>query len=674
MGAVKDYLEIEYEKGDKLFIPVDQLDMIQKYIGNEASAPKISRLASKEWVKAKAKVKASVDKIAEEIVLLYAKRSKIKGFEFSQDSDMQKNFEDSFPYEETVDQLASIAEIKKDMESNKVMDRLLCGDVGFGKTEVAMRAAFKAVVDNKQVAVLVPTTILAEQHYKNFIRRFEDFAVNIDMISRFRTPKQVKDTIERIKEGNLDIVIGTHKLLNNAIKFKDLGLLIIDEEQRFGVKHKEKLKELKTTVDVLTLSATPIPRTLNMSMTGVRDISLIETPPENRFPIQTYVIEYNEQVIYDAIVREKSRGGQVYFVYNNVEDIENMAGKIRKLVPEVRVDVAHGQMSERNLEDIMIHFMEGGADVLVCSTIIETGLDISNVNTIIIYDSDKLGLSQLYQLRGRVGKSNKIAYAYLTYRKDKVLTEVAEKRLKALKDFTELGSGFKIAMKDLEIRGAGNMMGKAQHGQMAAVGYDLYIRLLDEAVRKLLGKDDSYNQDTLVDIKIDAFIPAYYISDEVIKIQMYKKIAAIENKDDYMNVKAELEDRFSDIPDVVYSLMDIALLKARAKSIGILELRERALDVHINFVNKEAVLDGYIGLILDEYRDRIVIGKDEKPVLIFKNVAQDKTRIISRLSKLMSEFNEIKSIEDEVKKKEKDAKKDTEKDTKSSSMELNNND
>lgn len=641
-GSIKDYLEIEYAKGDKLFIPVDQLDMVQKYIGNEGEKPKISQMAGKEWQKARIKAKESVDKVAKEIVELYAKRSQIKGFEFSPDSDMQRNFEEDFPYEPTPDQIASIEEIKKDMESPLAMDRLLCGDVGYGKTEVAMRAAFKAVLDNKQVAVLVPTTILAEQHYKNFKRRFENFAVNIDMVNRFRTAKQVMESLRKLKEGNIDIIIGTHKLLGSSVHFKDLGLLIIDEEQRFGVKQKEKIKELKTNVDVLTLSATPIPRTLNMSMTGVRDISLIETPPENRLPIQTYVTEFNEQVVRDAILREVDRHGQVYFLYNKVEDIENMKGKMEKLVPEASFAIAHGQLPERQLEETMVNFLEGGADVLICSTIIETGLDIPNVNTLIVYDSDKMGLSQLYQLRGRVGRSNKIAYAYLTYRKDKVLTEVAEKRLRALKDFTELGSGFKIAMKDLEIRGAGNMMGKAQHGQMTAVGYDLYIRLLDEAVKKLTGRIDEVAPDTLIDIKIDAFIPSSYIKDEVIKIQMYKKIAAIENKDDYMSVKSEMEDRFSDIPDSVYNLMDIALLKSKAKSVGIIELRERANDVNIIFENREAFLDEYVGIIINNYKNRIHISEDTRPSFKFLYVAQDKTRIISRLSKLINEFIAIR--------------------------------
>lgn len=635
--AVKDYLEVAYTGNDRLFVPVDQLDMIQKYIGNESVAPKVSKLGGSEWVKAKKKVAQNVDKVAKEIVELYAKRSKIKGFEFSRDNTWQREFEDEFEYEETPDQLTTTSEIKRDMESPRVMDRLLCGDVGYGKTEVAMRAAFKAVLDSKQVAVLVPTTILAEQHYKNFKRRFEGFAVNVDMISRFRTPKRVKETLDSLRNGTLDIIIGTHKLLGKGVVFHDLGLLIIDEEQRFGVTHKEKLKELKTAVDVLTLSATPIPRTLNMSMTGIRDISLIETPPEDRFPIQTYVTEYNDQLIRDAILREKSRNGQTFFVYNRVESIERMAAHLKQLVPEAEFKVAHGQLSERELERVMLSFMDGEFDVLVCSTIIETGLDIQNVNTLIVHDSDKFGLSQLYQLRGRVGRTNRIAYAYLTYNKDKVLTEVAEKRLKALKDFTELGAGFKIAMRDLEIRGAGNMMGKAQHGQMAEVGYDLYIRMLDEAVRKLTGTDEGFHQDTLVDIKVDAYIPYEYIKDEVIKIQMYKKIAAIDDRDDYLAVKGEMEDRFSDIPDVVYNLMDIALLKAKAKKAGVQELRERPSDILITFVDRAAITDGYIGVLSTRYPNTSQLLNSELPQIVFRYKGS-KEQLIKSLSNLFDAF------------------------------------
>lgn len=634
-GALKDYLEISYDKQDRLFIPVDQLDLIQKYIGNEGSAPKVSRLGGQEWAKAKAKVRQNVDEVAEEIVKLYAERSQIKGYEFSKDTPWQREFEEEFRFDETPDQLTSIEEIKRDMESPRTMDRLLCGDVGFGKTEVAMRAAFKAVMDNKQVAVLVPTTILADQHYTNFRRRFEGFGLNIEMVSRFRTAAQTRDILRRLKEGNVDIIIGTHKLLSDKVVFKDLGFLIVDEEQRFGVKHKEKLKELKASVDVLTLSATPIPRTLNMSLTGIRDISLIETPPSDRYPIQTYVVEYNDQLIRDAILREKGRNGQCYFVYNQVRNIEAMAQYLKKLVPEAEFGIGHGQLTERELENVMVDFMEGRFDVLVCSTIIETGLDIQNANTIIIFDSDKMGLAQLYQLRGRVGRTNRIAYAYLTYRRDKVLTEVAEKRLRALKDFTELGSGFRIAMRDLEIRGAGNMMGKAQHGHMAAVGYDLYIRMLDEAVKKLTGQTTGTRPDTVVDIRLDAYIPTAYIADEVLKIQTYKKIAAIESQEDYFRVKEELEDRFSDIPDATYNLMDVAILRAKARALGISEIRDRGAYVNLRFASGQDFREEYLAVLLAKpYVGMVKLGKGDTPSLDFVYTGS-KEKLIRDLGKFL---------------------------------------
>ena len=532
-GHKRDYLDIVYDKGDKLYVPVDQLDLVQKYIGSEGKTPKVNKLGSAEWSKAKAKVRKSINEIAQDLVKLYATRATLKGYKYNKDTEWQRQFEDEFLFEETPDQLTSLEEIKKDMESDKPMDRLLCGDVGYGKTEVAIRAAFKAVMDGKQVAFLVPTTILAEQHYKNMIKRFSDFPVKIDMISRFRSAKEQKATIQAAKEGNVDILIGTHRLVSKDIVFKDLGLLIIDEEQRFGVAQKEKIKNLKKNVDVLTLSATPIPRTLHMSLTGARDISVIETPPEERYPIQTYVVEQNDQLVRDAVLREINRGGQVYYVYNRVDSIENMAKYLAELIPECKIGIIHGQMTERQLETEMVRFMNKDYDLLVCTTIIETGIDIPNVNTMIIHDSDKMGLSQLYQLRGRVGRSNRIAYAYFMYTKDKVLTEVAEKRLKALKDFTELGSGFKIAMRDLEIRGAGNMMGSAQHGHMAAIGYDLYCRMLEDTIKIIKGEIEKEPIETTVDLKVDAYIPGTYIEDEIQKIEVYKKIAAIESIDDY---------------------------------------------------------------------------------------------------------------------------------------------
>lgn len=634
-GHKRDYLDIVYDKGDKLYVPVDQLDLVQKYIGSEGKSPKVNKLGGSEWQKAKSKVKKSINEIAEDLVKLYAARASVKGYKYSKDTEWQMQFEDEFPFQETPDQLSSIEEIKKDMESDKPMDRLLCGDVGYGKTEVALRAAFKAVMEGKQVAFLVPTTILAEQHYKNMIKRFSDFPIKIDMISRFRTAKEQKSTLQSVKEGNVDILVGTHRLVSKDIVFKDLGLLIVDEEQRFGVAQKEKIKNLKKNVDVLTLSATPIPRTLHMSLTGVRDISVIETPPEERYPIQTYVVEQNDQLIRDAIMREIGRGGQVYFVYNRVEDIEKIANYIKNLVPESRVGIAHGQMTERQLEKEMLDFMANEYNVLVCTTIIETGIDIQNVNTIIIYDADKMGLSQLYQLRGRVGRSNRIAYAYLLYTKDKVLTEVAEKRLKALKDFTELGSGFKIAMRDLEIRGAGNMMGSAQHGHMAAIGYDLYCRMLEDTVKLIKGDIDKEPIETTVDLKVDAYIPSSYIEDEMQKIEVYKKIAAIESIDEYMDIKEELEDRYSDIPDPVYNLMDIAYIKSRAKLLSIEEIKESGNDVIFRFQAGDSDYEKIFKIIIEKYKDSIMLKFGEIPSFIFKLKDQKKENMLAFFKEML---------------------------------------
>ena len=643
-GIKKDYLELSYDSGDKLYVPVEQLDLVQKYIGSEGKAPKVNKLGGSEWAKAKAKVKKSIADIAEDLVKLYAMRSTLKGYTFSKDTVWQKQFEDEFPYEETPDQLTAIEEIKKDMESNKPMDRLLCGDVGYGKTEVAIRAAFKSVMDGKQVAFLVPTTILAEQHYNNFMKRYSDFPVNVDMISRFRSTTQQKATMKAVKEGNVDVLIGTHRILQKDIQFKDLGLLIIDEEQRFGVTHKEKIKDLRKNIDVLTLSATPIPRTLHMSLVGVRDISVIETPPEDRYPIQTYVVEFNEQLIRDAIMRELSRGGQVYFVYNRVESIKDMATFLSKLVPEARVGVAHGQMTERELETVVMEFTKNEYDILVSTTIIETGMDIQNVNTMIICDADKMGLSQLYQLRGRVGRSNRIAYAYLTYKKDKVLTEVAEKRLKAIKEFTELGSGFKIAMKDLEIRGAGNMMGSAQHGHMAAVGYDLYCRMLEDTISLIKGEIDNEPIETTVEIKVDAYIPGNYIRDEIQKIEVYKKIAAIDSLEDFMDVQEELEDRFSDIPMSVNNLMNIAYIRSVAKRIGIEEIKQRGKEVVFQFHGKQGLNEKLVGGILDNYSKSMTFKLGDKPRLSYRLDEEKSENIIEMLRKILEYMRSIVEI------------------------------
>lgn len=635
-GIKKDYLVLSYDSDDKLYVPVEQLDMVQRYIGSEGKAPKVNKLSSSEWIKAKNKVKKSIEEIAQELVKLYATRATIKGNKFSKDTIWQKQFEEEFPYEETADQLTSIEEIKKDMESDKVMDRLLCGDVGYGKTEVAIRAAFKAVMDGKQVAVLVPTTILAQQHYSNFKKRFSDFPVNVDMISRFRTPIQQKETLKAVKEGNVDIIIGTHRLIQKDLQFKDLALLVIDEEQRFGVAHKEKIKGFKKNVDVLTLSATPIPRTLHMSLVGVRDISVIETAPEERYPIQTYVVEYNDQLIRDAILRELGRDGQVYIVYNRVETIEEKAAYIAKLVPEARVAVAHGQMNERELEQVILGFMNKEFDILVATTIIETGMDIQNVNTMIIYDSDKMGLSQLYQLRGRVGRTNRIAYCYLTYTKDKVLTEVAEKRLKAIKDFTELGSGFKIALKDLEIRGAGSMMGSSQHGHMASVGYDLYCRMLEDTIKLIKGDMSDEPIDTVIDVKVDAYIPSKYIADEVQKIQVYKKIAAIGSLEDYLEIRDELEDRFSNIPQPVNNLMNIAYLKSIAKGLGIEEIKQIAFEIVFTFKSNERISSNAMQGLIKQFNKRIVfkIGS-QKPAFGYKLTNMKNEGLISELKEVL---------------------------------------
>ncbi|GFZ34175.1 transcription-repair-coupling factor [Clostridium zeae] len=638
-GHKRDYLDIEYAKGDKLYVPVDQLDLVQKYIGSEGKSPKISKLGSTDWQKAKAKVKKSINEIAQDLVKLYATRNTLKGHKFSNDTQWQDQFEQEFPYEETPDQLTALEEIKSDMESGKIMDRLLCGDVGYGKTEVALRAAFKAVMDGKQVALLVPTTILAEQHYGNMKRRFSDFPIKIDMVSRFRTAKQQKETLQAVKEGNVDILVGTHRLVSKDIQFKDLGLLVVDEEQRFGVTQKEKIKGIKKNVDVLTLSATPIPRTLHMSLTGVRDISVIETPPEDRYPIQTYVVEQNDQLIRDAILREINRGGQVFFVYNRVEHIMEMSDYIQNLVPECKTTVIHGQMTERQLENEMMLFMNNEYNVLICTTIIETGIDIPNVNTIIVYDSDKMGLSQLYQLRGRVGRSNRIAYSYFVYKKDKILTEVAEKRLRALKDFTELGSGFKIAMRDLEIRGAGNMMGSAQHGHMATIGYDLYCRMLEDTIKIIKGEIEQEPIETSIDIKVDAFIDSQYIEDELQKIEIYKKIAAIESIHDYMDVKEELEDRFSEIPDPVYNLMDIAYIKSRARNLWIEDVKEKDGEVLFQFQSRDKVDKDIFKKLLEQYKNNIIIRMGDKPSFGYKLRDIKREDILPALKNMLDSLN-----------------------------------
>ena len=564
--VAKDYMKIAYAQGGNLYIPATQLDLIQKYADSDAKKPRLNRLGTQEWTKTKARVRGAVREIAKDLVELYAARQNQEGYAYGEDTVWQKEFEEMFPFEETEDQLLAIEAVKRDMQSHRIMDRLICGDVGYGKTEIAIRAAFKAVQENKQVVYLVPTTILAQQHYNTFVQRMKDFPVRVDLLCRFRTNAQQKKTIEDLKKGLVDIVIGTHRVLSNDVKFKDLGLLVIDEEQRFGVQHKEKIKKLKENVDVMTLTATPIPRTLHMSLIGIRDMSVLEEAPEDRIPIQTYVMEYNTEMVREAIERECARQGQVYYVYNRVEDIAEVTANIQKLVPEYTVAFAHGQMKEQELERIMYEFIGGEIDVLVSTTIIETGLDISNVNTMIIHDADRLGLSQLYQLRGRVGRSGRMAYAFLLYRRDKMLREVAEKRLSAIREFTDLGSGFKIAMRDLEIRGAGNLLGAEQHGHMEAVGYDLYCKMLNEAVRHLKGEMEEETYATTIDLDVDAYIPDSYIPNEYQKLDIYKRIAAIESQDEMEDMKDELLDRFGDIPRKVETLLEISGLKALAHS------------------------------------------------------------------------------------------------------------
>jgi transcription-repair coupling factor (superfamily II helicase) len=573
-GVEKDYIKIAYANNGNLYVLATQLDRLQKYANQDTEKkPKLNSLGGVEWKKTKAKVTGAVEEVAKELVRLYAIRQKVEGYRFSQDTVWQKEFEEMFPYEETDDQLNAIEDTKKDMESGRVMDRLICGDVGYGKTEVAIRAAFKAIQDGKQVAYLVPTTVLASQHFSTFEERMKGFPVNVGQLSSFRTSAQNKKTIEGLKNGTIDVVIGTHRVLSKDVQFKDLGLLIIDEEQRFGVAHKEKIKELKNNIDVLTLSATPIPRTLHMSLVGIRDMSVLEEPPVDRHPIQTFVTEHNDEMIREAVTRELARNGQVYYVYNKVRDIEERAEYIQNLVPDAVVAYAHGQMDKRMLEKIMYEFVNGEIDVLVSTTIIETGMDIPNCNTMIIENADQFGLSQLYQLRGRVGRSTRTSYAFLMYKRDKMISEVAEKRLSAIKEFSDLGSGFKIAMKDLEIRGAGNVLGKSQHGHMAAVGYDLYCKMLNQAVNNLKGIKNEYSFETTVDLEVDAYIPASYIKSEYQKLDIYKRIAALETREELSDMKDELSDRYGSIPSCASNLLMVALIKSKAHKIGIMEIK-----------------------------------------------------------------------------------------------------
>ncbi len=617
-GAQKDYLKLLYKGGDYLYVPTDQLSYIYKHTSSDVGKVKLSNLGGQDWNRAKQKVKASCTDMAKELMQLYAQRAAMRGIEFANDTEWQRDFEAAFPYDETDDQLRCISEVKADMEKPHPMERLLCGDVGYGKTEVAMRAAFKAVMDGYQVAYLVPTTILANQHYNNFRQRMKDYPVNISCLSRFSTPTQQKNILKQLKSGECDIVIGTHKILQKNVEFKKLGLLIIDEEQRFGVAHKERIKEMKKEIDVLTLSATPIPRTLHMSMTGIRDMSIIAEPPEDRYPVATYVLEYDADIIREAINREMARGGQVYYLHNRVQGIEKTALELQKMIPEARIQAAHGKMSERELENIMMDVSEGDIDVLVCTTIIETGLDIPNVNTIIIEDSDRLGLAQLYQLRGRVGRSNRLAYAYLTYRRDKVLSEDAQKRLRAIREFTEFGSGFKIAMRDLEIRGTGNVIGPQQSGHMESVGYEMYCKLLAETVQELQGEPVEQEVETTIDLPINAYIPDKYILAHAQRIAAYKKIAGIETQEDVGDVYDELTDRYGDVPESVCNLMELSHIRKLASSMKFTDVKGDKACLTLVF-DPENAPDLSALVVTDEFMSgKIQLKSGSKPKVVYK--------------------------------------------------------
>ena len=635
---VKDYIKIEYKGGSNLYILATQLDSLQKYSGADtAKPPKLNKLGTQEWNKTKSKVRGAVKNIAKELVELYAARQEKEGYVCGPDTVWQKEFEEMFPYEETEDQLSAIEDAKRDMESTKIMDRLICGDVGYGKTEVALRAAFKAVQESRQVAYLAPTTILAQQIYNTFSQRMKEFPVRVELLCRFRTPAQQKKAIEDLKKGQVDVIIGTHRILSKDVQFKNLGLLIIDEEQRFGVTHKEKIKQLKKDVDVLTLTATPIPRTLHMSLIGIRDMSVLEEPPMDRMPIQTYVMEYDEETVREAINRELRRGGQVYYVYNRVTDIADVALRIAKLVPDARVDFAHGQMSERELENVMYSFVNGDIDVLVSTTIIETGLDISNVNTMIIHDSDRYGLSQLYQLRGRIGRSNRTAYAFLMYRQNMMLKETAEKRLSAIREYTDLGSGFKIAMRDLELRGAGNLLGAQQHGHMNAVGYDLYCKMLSEAVKEAKGIHTMEDFETSIDLNVDAYIPDSYISNEFQKLDIYKRIAGIENQQDYDDMLEELLDRFGEPGKAVLNLLAVAKLKAIAHQGYVTEIKQMGKEVRITLYEKAKLNPEGIPVLMQKYRRGLQFKNEQEPKFILEpqgNLIQALTDFTQELEKL----------------------------------------
>ena len=637
-GTTKDYIKLKYQNDDILYVPTNQLDSIRKYNGGDAINPPINKLGSKEWRETKERVKKNLRAVARELIELYAKREKAKGYAYSKDTPWQTQFEDQFPYQETDDQLRCIEEVKKDMESQKPMDRLLCGDVGYGKTEVAIRAAFKAVMDHKQVAYLVPTTVLAGQQYEEFKERMKDFPIKVEILNRFKSPKYQKEVIKKLALGEVDIVIGTHRLLSKDVEFKDIGLLIIDEEQRFGVKAKEKIKEYKANIDVLTMTATPIPRTMHMSVVGIRDMSVIYDPPQNRKPVQTYVLEYDQEVIKEAITKELERDGQVFYIFNNVENIQKKADDIARLVPEARVAYAHGRMTGKEIEDIMQEFIEKNTNVLVCTTILESGIDIPNANTIIVENADRMGLAQLYQIRGRVGRSSRQAYAYITYKKDKMLAEVADKRLKAIKEFTEFGSGFKIAMRDLEIRGAGSLLGEIQSGHLEQVGYDTYCNLLDEVVKEMQGKEVEPDLDIQIDLNVTSYIPDEYISDSSQKIEIYQNIALCKNEQDIQNVVDEIIDRFGNMPGELENLLDIARIKYLAKPLYITKIASKKTSVVFTYDQKKFNVD--IVKLVETYKNKVKFQPGVKPMITLNIGTTNERQILNDVMEFLKNQGE----------------------------------
>ena len=638
-GVTKDYIKIKYRNDDILYVPTNSLDSVRKYIGGgDNSSPRLNKLGGKEWSATTSKVKKNLEAVAKDLIELYAKRQKIKGFSFSPDTPWQKQFEDSFPYTETDDQLRCIQDVKKDMEKPQPMDRLLCGDVGYGKTEVAIRAAFKAVMDQKQVAYLVPTTILANQQYEEFKTRMQEFAINVELLNRFKTKKEQDEIIKKLKLGEVDVIVGTHRLLSEDVNFKDLGLLIIDEEHRFGVKDKEKIKKLRTNIDVLTMTATPIPRTLHMSIVGVRDMSVIYEPPHNRKPVQTYVLEYDQEVITEAITKEIERGGQVFYLFNQVEGIEKKANEISMLVPEAKVGFAHGKMSGRELEEIMESFINHEINVLVCTTILESGIDIPNANTIIVENADRLGLAQLYQIRGRVGRSDKQAYAYVTYKRDKLLSEVADKRLKAIKEFTEFGSGFKIAMRDLEIRGAGSMLGEMQHGHMEQVGYDTYCKLLDEVIKEMQGIEVVEEQDVQIDLAVSSYIPDNFIENSSQKIEIYQNIALCRTEEELQNVIDEVIDRYGRLPKELENLIDIARIKQLARKANILKIAQRESGIVFYFV-KEKIKPEMVNTLITKYPMLVKFSNAVEPYVTLR--IKENENIIEKAKEFLNTVIEI---------------------------------